>query len=255
MDFKSFKVNLDTDFKALSKGEGSARIAQFNVIDSDGDVTLPGAFGEQHVNLLPAHDRMAPRLGKGILKEDGSFAVAEFKFNLAPEAITAKEWHSSLVFDQKNGQPLQEWSYGFNIIDQSFGEFNNQQVRFLKALKVHEISPVLRGAGVGTETLAIKGKNENMSFVQQTKLASASLADVKAFIVRSRSLADVKANEGKSLSDDKLETLGLFKTSLDEVLSGYEELMAGIGDEEKDVDAVMAAYVQYQHTLYKVKQL
>jgi hypothetical protein len=253
MDFKSFKVDLDEDFKALSKGEGSARIAQFNVIDSDGDVTLPGAFGEQHVNMLPAHDRMAPRLGKAILKEVGNFAVADFKFNLAPEAVTAKEWHSSLVFDQKNGQPLQEWSYGFRIVDSSFGEFENQQVRFLKGLKVHEISPVLRGAGVGTETLAIKSKN--MSFVQQMELASASLDDVKAFIERNRSLADLKAKAGNSLSDDKIETLGLFKTSLVEALSNCEELIANIGEESKSVDAVLEAFAKYQHTLFKAKNL
>ncbi len=62
-----------------SKGEGSAIIAELNKVDHDGDITIEGAFGEQQVNLLGSHQHHTPRLGKATLKEDGGFAVADFK--------------------------------------------------------------------------------------------------------------------------------------------------------------------------------
>jgi hypothetical protein len=50
----------------------------------------------------------------------------------------------------------QAWSYGFDIADSDVGEFDGRRVRYLKRLKVFEVSPVLRGAGVNTRTLAVK---------------------------------------------------------------------------------------------------
>ncbi|WP_433233731.1 hypothetical protein [Actinomadura nitritigenes] len=41
-------------------------------------------------------------------------------------------------------------------MEYSFGEFKGQRVRFLDSVKVHEVSPVLLGAGVGTRTLSAK---------------------------------------------------------------------------------------------------
>jgi hypothetical protein len=252
MDFKSFKVDLSSDdFKAMSKGEGRAVIAEFNKIDHDGDVTLPGAFGKQHVNILPAHDRMAPRLGKGIMSESGGRAIADFKFNLDPAAKTALEWHSALKFDMENGEPLQEWSYGFKIIDSSFGEFEGKQVRFLKLLDVIEISPVLRGAGTGTGTLAVK--NKKMTYLDEMNLATASLDDVKAFIERSQSLVDLKAKDGNSLSDDQIETLKMFKTSLDEVESKCKGLIGVLAGESIDSDEVQEVLAKCKQTLFRIK--
>lgn len=135
-------------------GSGLARIATMNVIDKDGDVTRPGAFGEQHVKLLPAHNWGHVPLGKARMFEHADEALAEFQLNL--ESTAGREWHSALKFDLNNGQPVQEWSYGFSVLKASNGEFENQRVRFLESLKVHEVSPVVVGAGVNTSTLTIK---------------------------------------------------------------------------------------------------
>ncbi len=248
IEFKSFNIDLEKAIK-IEKGEGSAVIAELNVIDLDGDVTLPGAFGEQHVNIQPAHDRHAPRLGKGVLKEDGGFAIANFKFNLAPEAVTAKEWYSALKFDMKNGMPLQEWSYGFKIVEADFGQFEGREVRFLKRLKVHEISPVLRGAGVGTQTLALKS---NMTFKEEMEKAMTSLADVKNLIERAKSLADIRAKENRNLSVDHRNQLQTFKTLLDEVLKDCETVIDQCGDE---VDTVVRLQLAYQKTLFENRTL
>ena len=250
MDYKTFTIELD--IKALKKGEGRAVIAELNKVDHDNDVTLPGAFGKQHVNVLPAHDRMAPRLGKGILTESGGKAVADFKFNLSPEAVTAKEWHSALLFDMENGEPLQEWSYGFKVVDYSFGEFEGKQVRFLKSLEVIEISPVLKGAGIGTATLAIKD-NKGMTFKDQMEKAIASLGDVKDFIERSKSLADLKAKDGKYLSDEQVETLTNFVAFLGEAKNNCQDILTQMDKDSTDTEALQELLGKCQVTLFKVK--
>lgn len=258
MEFKNFNIDLSkafSDQKAMEKGEGSAVIAELNVIDLDGDVTLPGAFGEQHVNVLPAHDFHSPRLGKGVLKEDGDFAISEFKFNLDEDAKTSKEWYSSLKFDMENGQPLQEWSYGFEIVDSEFGEFQGKQVRFLKSLKVHEISPVIRGAGIGTQTLSLKNK-KNMTFAQELDLAIESLIDIKAFIDRAIELTEVRLKKNKTPMDgDKKKALQPFFTLLTEVDSDCKSLIVAIQEEAEDVKAVHDTFAQCHVTLMKAKQL
>lgn len=153
MEHKTYTV------KAIDEeGSFEAVIATLNVIDKDGDVTRPGAFGKQDVSVLPTHDRFSVPLGKAKLFERDDKAIAQGRLNLATEA--GKEWHEHLKFDlsEKVGPPLQEWSYGFDVIKSSEGEFEGRKVRFLEELRVHEVSPVLVGAGEGTGTLAIKAK-------------------------------------------------------------------------------------------------
>ena len=143
-----------TELKEVNgEGVGMAVIATLNVIDRDRDVTLPGAFGNQTVKLVGAHQSFNPTIGVAKIFETGNDVVAEFKFNL--DMPMAREWFQSVKFnfDNKVGQ---EWSYAFDVLDAGDGLLDNQQVRFLKKLKVHEASPVLVGAGVDTRTLAVK---------------------------------------------------------------------------------------------------
>lgn len=140
-------------------GTGLARIAQLAAVDSDGDTYAPGAFtwkegGGQWVQMIPAHDRRAMPFGKAWLYEKDGWAVADLKLNLETQA--GKEWHATLKFDLATGRPVQEWSYGFKVLDAGYEQRESERVRVLKRLDVDEISPVLRGAGVGTGTLAIK---------------------------------------------------------------------------------------------------
>jgi len=222
-----------------SKGEGTAIIAELNTIDHDGDITIEGAFGEQHVNLLGAHEFHSPRLGKAVLKEEGNFAVADFKFNLDDDAVRAKEWYSALKFDLDNGEPLQEWSYGYDVIDSEEGIVDGKKVRYLKSLKVHEVSPVIRGAGIGTGTLELKS-SANMTFKEEMDRALILLIDVKAFINRAESLAELRAKEGRKLSAANTQGLLTFKTLLTELESGISDLVES--DESYDLDRLRLAY-------------
>jgi hypothetical protein len=119
----------------------------------------PGAFswkegGGQWVQILPAHDRRAMPLGKAWIYEEGDWALAQLHLNLDTQA--GKDWHSTLKFDLAKGSPVQEWSYGYQVLDADFQVRGDQRVQVLKRLDVDEISPVIRGAGNGTGTISIK---------------------------------------------------------------------------------------------------
>lgn len=141
-------------------GQGLARIAILSAVDSDGDTYVPGAFawkegGGQWVQIIPAHDRRAMPFGKAWIYEQGDEVLAELHLNLATQA--GKDWHAALKFDLAKGNAVQEWSYGYQVLDADYQMRAEQRVQVLKRLDVDEISPVLRGAGVGTGTLAMKG--------------------------------------------------------------------------------------------------
>ncbi|MEM7000878.1 MAG: HK97 family phage prohead protease, partial [Pseudomonadota bacterium] len=179
--------------KEMNQGEGVAVFATLNVVDKDGDVTLPGAFGEQHISLLPAHKWDSVPLGKGVTSEVGDEARVALKFNL--DNSVAKDWYSALKFDLDNGQPIQEWSYGFDVLEAEPGEFQGKSVRFLKRMKVMEASPVLVGAGENTRTLALK--SSSMTLEDQL---DAAIADVTAVAERVAEVKDLRQLKGKVLS-------------------------------------------------------
>ncbi|MCQ4575410.1 MAG: HK97 family phage prohead protease [Candidatus Brocadiales bacterium] len=235
MERKNFKLKELTD-----KGEGSAIIATLNVIDSDGDVTLPGAFGVQTVKVLPAHNWMNVPLGKAVTREKDDKVIADFQLNL--DIPDAKDWYSALKFDLEHGESIQEWSYGYNVKEHEEGEHNGQQVRFLKLIEAFEISPVLKGAGVGTQTLMVK---ENMEYFKQ---AEQTLADVIALVERSEELASLRAKDGRSLNAANKERLEKVLASLADVETRIKTLLEDGGSGEEAVKL----FAEYQRTKHEL---
>lgn len=145
------------EIKDADQGIVEAVFSRFNVIDADKDVTLPGAFTNGAPARISAyghtswHD-LGGRLpvGKGVIRTTQTEAILEGKFFLN----TA---HGRDTFEVvKEMGDLQEWSFGYDPIKFSFGEFEGQRVRFLEQLSVDEVSPVLKGAGINTQTLSVK---------------------------------------------------------------------------------------------------
>ena len=163
---KTFKA------EASDTGEIESLIATFGVEDSDGDVTLRGFFGEQHVAIVESHDWGQVQIGKGVVTETDKGAVFAGKLNLEdPDGLKT---HRKLKFDTENPPPLIEWSYGYMIHDggSKRGEHEGRDVRFLQPLAdgtaggdVAEVSPVLRGAGVGTGTTSVKSEKRDPDLV------------------------------------------------------------------------------------------
>ena len=137
-------------------GEFEAVIATLGVIDSDGDIIEPGAFGNATVSILPAHNKQSVPLGKGRVEERGNEAIVIGRFNLESQA--AKEWRSALLFDMANPPAVQEWSFGYFVRDALRETREGTAVRVLKQLEVFEVSLVVAGAGQNTRTLAVKEK-------------------------------------------------------------------------------------------------
>lgn len=222
-------------------GTASWVMATLNEIDSDGDVTLPGAFGEQTFAIVPAHEHQHVPLGKGRLYEDGNEAIVEAKFNLG--ILAAKDWHSAIKFDLANPPAVQEYSYAYRLHDGGWkmGEFDGQQVRFLQpkadgtpGVDVYESSPVLRGAGNGTRTLAAKS---GLKFPEHIELV---VADVDALIARATDVVALRGEKGKTIASTSADVLARLGASLDRL----KELLAEPPDTTSDeVAREFARYV------------
>lgn len=155
MDTKTLRR---VEIKDKAKGQVSAVFATLGVRDHDGDFTRAGAFADGAKVAISAygHKSWAGELpvGKGTITVHGNEAVFEGQFFMNTEA--GRDTFETVKELAEDG--LGEWSYGFDIDEYAFGEVDGQRVRFLDKLTVHEVSPVLLGAGIGTRTLSAKGR-------------------------------------------------------------------------------------------------
>ena len=156
------KALRNVEIKDAAKGHVSAVFATLDVVDKDGDVTVKGAFNEgQKVAISNFGHKIwegAPPVGKGVIKEVGNEAVFEGQFFMnTTHGRDAFETVKALAEDDGPGT---EWSYGFDVQDsepaQKGSSYGDKHRRTLKRMKVHEVSPVLIGAGVGTRVTGIK---------------------------------------------------------------------------------------------------
>lgn len=147
---------LTVEIKNEEEGVVRARFATLDTVDLDGDLTEPGAFGRQKVKVssyMHGSWRGALPVGVGEIYEKDGEAIADLQFFLNTQ-------HGRDHFETVKGLgPLGEWSYAFDVEadrDPTEEERALGIVRVLKKLAVHEVSPVLRGAGVNTRTLGVK---------------------------------------------------------------------------------------------------
>jgi hypothetical protein len=101
---------------------------------------------------------------------------------------------------------LAEYSYGYAVLDSERGIKDGQNVRFLRSLDPFEVSPVLKGAGVGTHTLAIKSDAPGTD-APYAEAASWYLEHVPALIERTEDRDVFRRGEGRTLSKADRERL------------------------------------------------
>ncbi|MEV0085253.1 HK97 family phage prohead protease [Saccharopolyspora sp. NPDC050642] len=199
MDTKRLHVEVkDAD---EDSGEVTAVFSTFNVKDSDQDVTLPGAFENGAPALISAYGHtswsgLLP-VGKGTITSTKTEAVFTGQFFMDTT-------HGADTFRTvKHTGELQEWSYGYDPVEFTYGDHDGERVRFLKRLKVHEVSPVMLGAGVGTRTLAAKSAG-GMKFSDE---AEAVMAAVKALTDRAADVLAKRQEKGKGLGVESVALL------------------------------------------------
>ncbi len=232
------------------EGKGLAVIATLNVLDKDNDITESGAFGTgQEAKILPAHDWMHVPLGKAFIREEGDLVLADFQMNL--DIAAARDWHSALKFDLAQGTPLQECSYGFTITDATNETRNTDtRVRILKGLTVHEISPVVLGAGEGTGTVAIKSGQPDNTLAGE--LAS-TIEAVRSAVERCETVKALRLKDGRDLSPNRYNDLESLKASMDELIALGDQLQAIYKQVEagEDIDPALAGqlFAQFHRNL------
>jgi len=217
-------------------GHGLARLATLAAVDHDGDTYAPGAFnwkdaGGQWVPMLPAHDRGAMPFGKARVYEDGGVAFAELHLNV--DTAAGKDWQSHLKFDLATGKPAQEWSYGFGTVDHAYEQRGEDRIRVLKQVDVHEVSPVIRGAGFGTGTLAMKGRGTFADRIEGT------IAELDELIERAADIARLRSADGRDMSKARLDQFTELKDRLERLIAGAA---AGVVD-EPDAEAMAADFL------------
>lgn len=217
------------ELKAVGEeGQFRAVIATFNRVDHDMDVTLPGAFPEGKVVPISAYGHTswngALPVGKGTIHQDEEKAWIEGRFFL--DTTAGRETYNTvkgLTDETGGGAAGQEWSYGYDATKSDAGEFEEgditYEVRFLKEVDVHEASPVLLGAGIGTGIMDIKSR----SFADE---GEAALAVVESFTERAQSLADLRRKDGRDLSDTNRERLEAIGGSLKDAAVAIESLLS-----------------------------
>lgn len=212
MERKDFKL----DVKQLGEaGEFEAVIATLNVVDSDGDVILPGAIGEQPVSILPAHDSRSVPIGKGRTFEVGDEVRVKGRFNL--DTQPGREWYSALKFDMENPPARQEWSFGFFVDRYRFELRGEKEVRVLEKLLVHEVSPVVLGAGVNTRTIDVKNAgtfSERLDFI---------ISEIKSIAEHVDHFMELRRDKKQKLTKPQQE-------KLDEIARRTESLVSVVND-------------------------
>lgn len=238
---------LTLELKAAGDDEGAfvATFSTLNVVDHHGDVTLPGAFTNGQTVLIGAyqHDMMALPVGKGVIQSDDSRAWVEGSFFL--DTTTGLDTYRTV----KNAGTALEWSYVFQVTDSEDGEMDMAgkaiPVRYLKAIDVWSVDPVLRGAGINTRTDEIKS---TLPYAEEAERARAA---VSSLLARSRSLADLRAKEGRVLSAANVERLTGIAESLRESATALDALLeTAIGEKSAAPSTdLQQQFLKYQRNL------
>ncbi len=214
------KFAAPAEFKLDESGAVSVAFAQFGVVDKDGDLTLPGAFGRKEVPLgaygHTSWDGALPT-GRGIITEQGDWAVLDGQFFLDTSA-GADTYHTV-----KAMAGLQEWSYGYRVVDSAFEIRDGETIRILKAVDAFEVSPVLVGAGIGTHTRAIKGAGSALGLVDNLDWVTGELS---AAIDRAGLRAEFRAKEGRVLSSANRDRLAALAEAWRTGLAELEALLS-----------------------------
>lgn len=215
-------------------GQVSAVFSTFDVVDSDNDIVLATALTNgQQVPMTWAHRWDVP-IGKGTILVQEKQAV--FDGGFFTETDAGLEAYKTV----KAMGTLQEWSWGFRVIDAGYEQRDDKFVRVIKRAEVFEVSPVLVGAGVGTYTLGIKS-GDHSTLTDQAEAVHAAVVDLAS---RYKALAALRAKEGRVLSEANRKRLGSLLDALRAVESDIDELLTATAP-EKSLDP-MTLFVEFQ---------
>jgi hypothetical protein len=231
----------------LKDGEEGSVIAAFSVFgdepDTDGDIVLPSFFkdGQEIPMAAWGHNWGALPPGKGVIRVTPTHA----------------EFHGEFFLDTTHGLDhyrtvkrlgdRQEWSFGFNVTAHEYATKNGKRVRMLKAGETFEASPVLVGANRSTRTLAIKSGEPIESQADRV------LVMLEDYAARERSLADLRAKEGRAISTARRTRIERMLASMREHADELEALLSETAPPEKAARAALAEFLAIQARSFGVQ--
>lgn len=226
------KVGKPLDFDLKDDGEvlvqfailGDPKRPQEKDIDKDGDVSLKGSIPTKAVPISayshaswPHRGGLLP-VGRGSIGEDGTKALFRGRFNL--NSGPGRDTYETV----KDMAELQEWSHGYTVVKAKSGEWAGKRANIIERFDIHEVSPVLLGAGNDTATLAVKslggydpddeGGASNLPFAAH---ADRVLVEVEAFVARSEALKGLRQQENRELGPRA-------KAQIEDFLGGVERM-------------------------------
>lgn len=142
--------------KNADQGIVEAVFATFNVVDHDGDLTLPEAIAADTKCVISAYGHQSWNgelpVGWGTITKNSNEAIITAQFLIDTP-------HGRAAFDTVKAladQGLGEWSYGLMNVKAERKTIDGRSVRVLKAIDIPEVSPTLVGAGINTRTTGTK---------------------------------------------------------------------------------------------------
>lgn len=147
------------EIKDAEKGEVEAIIATLGVVDHDGDIIAKDAVlsGAKVAMSDYGHTAVFGKrpVGKGTLSVEGN----KLKFTGRLFMTTTDGRETFAVLKEMGAD--QEWSFGFETLGSEKPDEKQRgqgAFRIITKMDAFEVSPVIRGAGIATRTLAVKAE-------------------------------------------------------------------------------------------------
>lgn len=243
MELKGVTVK---EFTLTEEGDVKLAFAEMGVVDREDDYTFPDAFpwGKalpiSHFNHGSWPERGGhPPVGLAAIEPHDSFAVAAGKFFM--DTTHGRDAYHTV----KGMKDIQEWSYGYKVLERAKPPEGVTARRGLKKLDPYEVSPVLVGAGHSTHTMDIKGLLESdllgleddeaiqtllkggpLASLPFAEMSARVLRDVEDFTARAAAIADMRVKEGRAISAARLAELTDSRGRLAEAIGAIDKVIA-----------------------------
>ena len=239
MEVKRFRSQLKLLGDDAPEGSVQAVFSTFGIRDLGDDVTLKSFFTDGQEIAMSSWGHMWNNLppGKGVIRVGEKTAVFDGQFFM--DTVSGQEHYKTI----RNLGGLQEWSFGYETLKSHMGDHDDdieRQARFLEKGEIYEVAPVLIGMNRDTYTVGIKG---GRTFADELDMA---LAAMSSLVERSRSLAGLRAQDGRTLSDRKREQLTKALADLRDIAAQLDALLKS-QEGEPTVDG-LALFAQFQRT-------
>ena len=223
------------------EGEFEAVFSTFDVVDKDGDIVKASAItAGQEVPIFWSHDMFGMPIGIGTISKQADKAIINGHFI---DSTAGQDARKTIKATQK----FQELSWGFKVLKTHLDNVNGEPVRVIDETDTHEVSFVLRAAGEGT---GIRDVKSSTRFTDQIKATQAVVEDL---VKRTESLVELRAQEGRKISDEIADELSGFATVLLEAAGGIEDALGpGFDDAPSSSEQARAELQGLRARFYRV---